>query len=328
MPFSQVFEKHMNSEMRADTEQQQSRGKKADLPPPPTPDEEAIDAEYSEKKDCPPRFSTLFESAPSSPARKFESYPPPKRRSGVWLPMPLFVLLCVILLFESTLLFAYTVIGLYNNLPTRFVAPNAAGCNCRDDKPAINIAPNFFMPQTQALATQTVTVVGAGSFPHVVPTTSVLASSTPTPATPSANTSTTGASLQAAAVASDILGILHAMSTTSSSDGVATVTAAPTSTLVLSEVAQPSTVNSVTLVTVDAAGSTLPPRSTVTSVTVIDASQAAAATAAAESSISAAVASNSRALTPDPIPSSTTLVRSTASTDTPSTTGQPSASQV
>jgi hypothetical protein len=111
--------------------------------------EEEEDIELSEKKDRPPRFSTLFE--PTAPPQIVERYIQPKKKSGVYIPTPLFVVLAIVLLFESTLLFAYTLIGLYNNLPNGvlpFGGSSSAiteGCNCAD-RGSINISPNFIMP--------------------------------------------------------------------------------------------------------------------------------------------------------------------------------------
>ncbi|KAK0280536.1 hypothetical protein LTR91_024476 [Friedmanniomyces endolithicus] len=300
MPFSPTFEKQVNSDMREkdnpDQYAQESKGERISTPP---FEAEAEDADMSEKKDRPPRFSTLFGAASAPPAREFESYPAPSRKSGIWMPTPLFVLFAVILLFESTLLFAYTTIGLYNNLPSGFIPATA---------PAINIAPNFIMPQAQATITQTttMTVLGNGLLSSIaIPTTTSISST--------------------AEAASNLFGMLEGIGTPpSSTKGSSSATHTPgvaTSTMILSQIPAPQqTVNSVKLVTVDASGSTLPARPTVTATTVIDPSQAAAASsanAASKLSIKTVMAGLAAALTPHAIASSTTFATSAASTTAP-----------
>ncbi|KAK0354021.1 hypothetical protein LTR94_014289 [Friedmanniomyces endolithicus] len=303
MPFSPTFEKQVNSNMREeDNPDQYAQESKGGRMPTPQLEAEAEDADVSEKKDRPPRFSTLFGAAPALPAREFESYPAPSRKSGIWMPTSLFVLFAVILLVESTLLFAFTVIGLYNNLPSRLI-PSAA--------PAINIAPNFIMPQGQAIITQTttVTVLGNGLFSSIA-----VPSSTSVPST--------------AEAASNLFGMLEGIGTPpSSTKPSSSATHTPgvaTSTMILSQMPPPQeTINSVKLVTVDPSGSTLPARPTVTATTVIDPLQAAAASsanAAAKSSIEAAMAGLAAALTPHAIASSTTSATSAASTTAPAPT--------
>ncbi|KXL48614.1 hypothetical protein M433DRAFT_180284 [Acidomyces richmondensis BFW] len=286
------------------------------------PEAETEDAEWSDKKE-PPRFSTLFENTPPLSDRILDSQPWQRRKSGVLMPTPIFILLVIILLFESTLLFAYTVIGLYNNLPQRLVPSMKTTCDCTafEKQPAVNIAPNFMMPQAQAqvTVTQTVTSLRAGSIPGSLPASTSSIISSITLSSPS-STSTIEASSQVATIASEVLSLLsaHTSSTTSS---LSSTSATPnagvtTSTEILSELpASPSTVNSIKLVTIDASGSTLPPRSTVTSIKVINPSQA-----AAESSVQAALASISEALSVKPIHSSTpsmTSARISSAKETP-----------
>jgi hypothetical protein len=100
----------------------------------------------------PPRFSTIFDTkAPTTPTRAFESYPQqPTRRSGVYVPKPVFWAIFAIFLFESAVLFTYTVIGLINNISPTLIHTNSAGvvvagCDCNSQP--INISPNFYMPQ-------------------------------------------------------------------------------------------------------------------------------------------------------------------------------------
>ena len=118
------------------------------------PKSEDEDHELSEKKDRPPRFSTLFGGTP--PPQIVERYieQPKKKRSGVYIPLPIFIALAIILFFESTLLFAYTIIALDNNLPSGLFPVGSAtsarldACNCAQ-QPAINVAPKFFMGASQ-----------------------------------------------------------------------------------------------------------------------------------------------------------------------------------
>ncbi|KAK0273025.1 hypothetical protein LTR35_012437 [Friedmanniomyces endolithicus] len=300
MPFSTAFEKQVDSNMREeDNPDQYAQESKGERMPTPQLDAEAEDADMSEKKDRPPRFSTLFGAAPAPPAREFESYPAPSRKSGIWMPTSLFVLFAMILLVESTLLFAFAVIGLYNNLPSRLISSAA---------PAINIAPNFIMPQVQAIITQTttVTVLGNGLFSSIA-----VPSTTSIPST--------------AEAASNLFGMLEGIGTpqssTKPSSSATHTSGAATSTMILSQMPAPQeTVNSIKLVTVDPSGSTLPARPTVTATTVIDPLQAAAASsanAAAKMSIETAMAGLAAALTPHAIASSTTFATSAASITAP-----------
>ncbi|TKA77595.1 hypothetical protein B0A55_03142 [Friedmanniomyces simplex] len=329
MPSRQVLEKRANSDMQEEnSDDQYAQEPREERMPTPQLDAETEDADMSEKKDRPPRFSTLFGVAPTLPAREFESYPEPQRKSGIWMPTPLFVLFAVILLFESTLLFAYAIIGLYSNLG--LVPSGPASCNCESNRPAINIAPNFVMPQAQApiMQTTTVTVLGNGLLSDLLPAPTIPPSSGITMSTSTGSSTTADSSPQAAAIASNVLGMLNSIATAPSSmTGSTSITRVPgvaTSTMILSQIPPPqSTVNSVKLVTVNPSGSTILARPTVTATTVIDPSQAAAANSAsavAQSSVETAFAGLAKALTPHVIPSSTTFATSVASTTAPPAT--------
>ncbi|KAF2769321.1 hypothetical protein EJ03DRAFT_351466 [Teratosphaeria nubilosa] len=267
---------------------------------------EAEHEDWSDKKDHPPRFSTLFGVAPPLPERRAERHEPRRRRSGVFLPTPVFVLFVIILIFESTLLFAYTVIGLYNNLPQRLVpaAGRTETCNCgtQDKQPAVNIAPNFMMPQVPAIITQTVTALGNdGVAPHSLSTTTASSTSTSSTSTTSSSTSSDSSgsqSSEAAAIASEVAGMLHTLITTtstSSSSVTTPSTSSPPSIVTVTVTPAQSTVSSTTILTVTPTeASTSIIRPTVTSILYLDPSQAAAsssADAAALSSISADEAS-------------------------------------
>ena len=62
------------------------------------------------------------------PESVFLSYLPPRR---IWIPTPLFVLVFMVFFFESSVLFVYTVVGLFNNLPPTRISMSASdSCNC------------------------------------------------------------------------------------------------------------------------------------------------------------------------------------------------------
>lgn len=169
MSFSQDFEAQVNRNMTPETSSS-SQDHKGERPVSFTEPEQATDEEWSEKmatKDqsqhqLPPRFSTIFDTkvpasfdtkVPTTPTRAFERYPQqPTRKSGVYIAKPLLWALLVIFLFETAVLFAYTVIGLLNNINPKLIHTNnagaiVAGCDCNAQP--VNISPNFFMPQGQ-----------------------------------------------------------------------------------------------------------------------------------------------------------------------------------
>ena len=200
MPFNRVFERTVNKNMQeGDPGPSTHMGqveeadikKHSDAKGPSY--EEEDDQEMSEKKDHPPRFSQLF--APSPSAVVLENPPPPrKRKSGVFIPTPLFIVLAVIVLLESTFLFAYTIIGLYSQLPSQLLgvaglspAPINGVCNCGQQDPAINIAPKFYLAGTATTAlaedvsspASTTTTSTSKSKPHTIK----VVTYTPPPAT-------------------------------------------------------------------------------------------------------------------------------------------------
>lgn len=274
MSFKQSFEKNLNYQMHDDgqpgrappeVEDFELDSKKKNFP---SPRLDIDDQEIHDKKDRPPRFSTLFGTPPHSPPQREyvrEYYPPPERksRSGVFLPMPLFIVFAIILFFESTLLFAYTVIGLYNNAPSSLFpwaghSTAVTSCECGEQQPSINFAPNFVIPQAEQPVTRIVTL---GSQPDVLPT--LTTSSTSTSSLTSSSTSSANPSSQAAAIASDVAGILGGLASSSStSQSVAIVTVGPTQ----------STATSIKLITEDASGNVISaePTPTVTQTTFVD----------------------------------------------------------
>ncbi|EME80224.1 uncharacterized protein MYCFIDRAFT_212000 [Pseudocercospora fijiensis CIRAD86] len=269
MHFQEIFEKSLNDNMYETDDCQPGRAPPAeaidanmDLKKKgcPSPQPHVQDHELSEKKDHPPRFSTLFGSspapAPQPPPREYvrEYYPEPKRQSGVFIPMPLFIIFAIILFFESTILFAYTVIGLYNNAPSRLfpwagagIATTSAVCE-HNQAPSIINAPNFIVPgqgpahQGTEIMTQFVT------FP-------------PT----QRSSSTSSSSADTAAAITDIaaiLGSLASSTTSSESQSIAIVTVAP----------ERSTATSIKFITEDASGNVVSaqPTPTVTQTTFVD----------------------------------------------------------
>jgi hypothetical protein len=266
-----MFEKQVNDDMQHDGQpgrapshelESKTSDRKAKAHPPPQPQHE--DEEIHEKGDLPPRFSTLFGTMPTPrPAAQHEVIreyiPEPKRKAGVFMPMPLFILFAAILFFESTILFAYTIVGLYNNAPSRifpWAGPGTASAVCETGQksPAINIAPNFVMPGGADAVTQYVTVTAVStvtastSSSSTTTTTTTSSTSSSSTSTSTTSTSSVNASSQAAAMASDIAQILDGLqsrsSSTTSSTSVAIVTIGPA----------PSTVTSVKLITQGASG--------------------------------------------------------------------------
>ncbi|KAM3414954.1 hypothetical protein BST61_g10092 [Cercospora zeina] len=271
MSFSTHFEKKVNEDMHEEGQPGRAPTEVVDadmaLKKNGYPSSQFDGQESHDKKDYPPRFSTLFGAAPPappppppSPPREYVRgyYPEPQKRSGIHMPLALFIVLMITLFFESTIIFAYTIIGLYNNAPARLFpwagqgqgSAVAAVCHS-SQQPAINIAPNFVLP-------------AQGEAEHMTELVTITASpsTTSTSTTSSTSTSTGNESSQAAAMASEIAGILGSLglgsATTSSS--IALVTVKPTQ----------STVTSVTLITEDASGNVLS-RPTVTLTTFVDA---------------------------------------------------------
>lgn len=284
MPFKQIFEKNVNENMQPEDGQpgrSTPEAEDADMylkkQGRPSSQLDIEDQEFRDKKAHPPRFSTLFGNAPPRlqappPHEQVQHYyPKPERKSGVFMPMPLFILFAVILFFESTILFAYTVIGLYNNAPSRifpWAGPGAASAvACDVSQPAINIAPNFVIPGQldRATVTETVTV---GRLPDNALTTSTSTSSSHT-STSSTTSSSSTTSINTAAAVSDIAGILG---------GLGDITPSPTASIaVVTVVPERSTVVSVTEIFQDPSGNTVPApsRSTVLSTTTLDTSTSA-----------------------------------------------------
>jgi hypothetical protein len=265
MSFNQDFETEVNSNMNPC---RQSISKEVKIPIPTSSRNscEADDREFSEKmamkdqRQPPPRFSTIFDTkGPATPAREFESYPqPPVRKAGIYIAKPLFWALFAIFLFESAVLFAYTVIGLVSNMSSKLVHVNGAGtvvagCDCNAQP--IDISPNFFMqggPQASVVETTTL---------------STTASTTLTTSISSSSSSTSSTSQSVSAGVSELADIIKNIGTASTSES-STSTHTPTTRVVTVTPPGP-TIKSTAILTVDASGNTLPPRPTVTSTKVV-----------------------------------------------------------
>ncbi|KAK4996265.1 hypothetical protein LTR66_004091 [Elasticomyces elasticus] len=264
MSFKQDFERQLNKELEANS-----------TPPP------SIDCEF---QPTPPPVQT-FAGYPQAPIHTFESYPRAQaRRSGMHISTPMFVLFVLVFLFESGVLFVYTVIGLYNATPSIVVPMSPAvqhsACNCPDTDRLlpVNMISGFVFP-TAATVTVTATEVRSEAVTIIVSHTapasssirSALATAEPALRPTSEITDTTTASATSpsssdlpAAIIGSILGDLGKISTS---------IPAATSTLIFSEIPQRPTVTSVVLVTTQLSQSvpTTHERPTVTLTTVVNA---------------------------------------------------------
>lgn len=256
MPFKQVFERRVNDAM------QQSQAGPAPRSPTPSHspsfedhdddikkrplsprakslyEAEDLDLSSKDEKSLPPRFSTLFDTAKPPPTPRVVEccHRESKKRAGVYLSTPVFVLIIVALLFESTLLFAYTVIGLYQNLPSGLLAVTGApgpamgdGCRCEERQGAINFSPNFVFREKGGEILGQLSVVESMTAIESSPQPSPPTSTTPSPTT-SSTTTTTAASTANAAAASHLLSLfsdLDVPPSTSPSPSISIVTATP-----------------------------------------------------------------------------------------------------
>ncbi|KJX95395.1 hypothetical protein TI39_contig4116g00017 [Zymoseptoria brevis] len=251
MAFQEEFEMSVNENMQDDDQHGRAPsfddGKGADMKRRHFHETEAED--FNDKKDQPPRFSTLMGVAPKPaqpqppppppPPQFYHEYylPPREPRRGVYLSMPIFIVFVLVLFFESTLLFAYTIFGMYYNAPIGMFSwsqsnTTIAGCACDNSNPTFNI----IMPSAN------------GENISVTPTSSTIATST-----------TTDAKLVASGILSALAGLGNVSSTSSP---IALVTITPTR----------STVTSVKLLTADPSGNIIEPSMKVlTSTQMVDA---------------------------------------------------------
>lgn len=127
MDCKKSFEKHLDKELEAQSD--------------PLP---AVDVEIPQ--DPPP-----IHSFPSYPVQSYISAP---RRSGMYVPTPLFVLFILLFLFESGVLFVYTVVALYNTLPASLVPVPSPRYDCQNgnEHQPINVAPNIWVSSRARLS--------------------------------------------------------------------------------------------------------------------------------------------------------------------------------
>lgn len=193
MSFKRAFERNISGELQraagSRAPNEEANNTDHTRAPSPKDDEDyydttkAQDAELSEKAQKPPRFSTVFttSSPPPAPTPTPIIYPDNiPRKSGVFLPTPLFILLAALLFLESTALFAYTIIGLYNNRPYGLFNLSSGPSFPSTCTPGVNI----IMPQ----ALPTITVTANANDGHVFQTagtTSPLTTSTSSTTSPS-----------------------------------------------------------------------------------------------------------------------------------------------
>lgn len=245
MSFKQEFEKNLNKELEAD-----DRDSRAYPPPPP------IDIEMQQG---PP------------PAQVFPSYPPPpRRRSGMYVPTCLFALFFIVFLFESGVLFIYTVVALWNTTGPAHVPPPPSACNC----PVA--APMIVYPNGGALPSASVVTYTEHHDVTITVTPSV--SATPTPSKPSSSgdgdsdsTSSSASTSSVAATDSAVEALLSAFAGKDQSSGIVTVTApVPTSTVTSTASAELPSITTMTVLSTAPA----PVAGTVTSTAVVTASSA------------------------------------------------------
>jgi hypothetical protein len=171
MSFPNNFEEDVNRNMQEDTEQRDHSEEKNIKKHLDAKCEQEEDHELSEKKDRPPRFSTLFDGTP--PPQIVERYieQPRQKKRGIWIPLPLFIILAIILFFETTLLFAYTIIALDNNLGSGLFPISKTRLDTCPDQQAINVAPKFYLGAANS---------EPGAVPDKAPTTTTSSTTKPT----------------------------------------------------------------------------------------------------------------------------------------------------
>ncbi|WPG98969.1 Hypothetical protein R9X50_00177100 [Acrodontium crateriforme] len=333
MPFQQLFTKRVNDNMQdaepsnPETMTRPINAEQHDSSMPKgketgafyhSEDEEDINWKKVEKSQ-PPRFSTIFadpapHQEPQYPAM-IEPLAQRKRRPGVFIPTPLFIFLMAVLFLETAILFAYMLFRSFES------SGGMLGIGI-DRQPAVNISPNFIVGGAGVVETHTVTTtilrdIHTGLLPDFVPTLSALEVSS-TATTSSINPASS--SKEAAAI-SQLLGIFgHTTSSRSLQ---------PTSTVVITVTPTAIIPTSTVLLTVDAQGSPIGPRKTVTSIYVPGVSPRATntkATDAGSSSVASAAAAHADSSSSGLSPSSTAAVAS-AETTLPSPTTSSSKSK-
>ncbi|TKX24067.1 hypothetical protein C1H76_3635 [Elsinoe australis] len=184
----------------------------------------------TEHSDPPPRFQhhdveSYLPPLPPAPYATF-NIPPLPRRSGIYVPTPIAVLLVLIFLFETSIIVVYTAVALYQTLPAAGFSIGPSRCQ-GPSQPygAINVTPNIYMPNAPNAAGMT-----------TIPGTTI-------PASSQATTTTLGPSPPVATVTAD------APTRTFLSTATPSIPSVTTSTIFSTATPERSTVTSVELVT-------------------------------------------------------------------------------
>jgi len=221
-----------------------------------------------------------FPSSPPPPPlpQFFPSYPVELRRSGVYIPIPLFILVVLVFFFESSILFVYTTVALYKTVPAAFIPFGVSGSGCNGaalaDRPSPmsvslgNLCDRILLcSQSQASTQDASTIVSTVDRPITVTVMTTFSNPQPTAAdsstSPRSDLSSSSVVLNSASSSDSamaaILSDLAHISTT-----MATVTAAAPTVTVLSTA---SSLPQITTVTVLSTAS--PARPTVTSIAFV-----------------------------------------------------------
>ncbi|KAI9696885.1 MAG: hypothetical protein M1820_007960 [Bogoriella megaspora] len=131
------------------------------------------------------------------PPQVFPSYPPPTRRWGVFIPWWLLALIILLFLFESSIIFVYTIVGLWKETaPVVLSAAGLAnGCNCGTSftQAGVNAQPNVVMPSYPTITVHDTPTNTQLAQPPIRPT-SVSTDSTVSTTTAPGTTTTASAS--------------------------------------------------------------------------------------------------------------------------------------
>ncbi|KAG8627628.1 hypothetical protein KVT40_005111 [Elsinoe batatas] len=117
--FKHTFEKNFNKALKAETE----------FDPPPI-------FHHHDMEAYPP-------PPPPAPYATF-NIPPLPRRSGIYIPTPIAILILLIFLFETSVIVLYTAVALYQTLPAAGFSMGLSKCQ-PSGYGAINVAPNIYL---------------------------------------------------------------------------------------------------------------------------------------------------------------------------------------
>ncbi|KAF2228221.1 hypothetical protein BDZ85DRAFT_255610 [Elsinoe ampelina] len=129
---------------------------------------------------------------PPAPYATF-NIPPLPRRSGIYIPTPIAILLVLIFLFETSVIVLYTAVALYQTLPAAGFSMGPSKCQ-PSGYGAINVAPNIYLASPSPAPQVDPSITPSPSTPQAVVT---VTAEPPTrthfstvPAIPSVTTST------------------------------------------------------------------------------------------------------------------------------------------